>query len=54
MLTLEAEKCPDMDELCESFEKGVLDDNVAFKPEVAVYNKRMRDVIVDMDRLGYI
>lgn len=54
MLTLESEKCPDMDELSESLGKGVPDDNVVFKPEAAVFNKRMRDVIVDMDRLGYI
>lgn len=54
MLTLESEKCPDLDELCESLGKGVADENVAFKPEAAVFNKRMRDVIVDMDRFGYI
>lgn len=53
MITLESEKCPDLNELADSFEKGEPIDNAPFTPVAAVFNKRMRDVIIDMDRLGY-
>lgn len=54
MITLESEKCPDLDEFCELLEKNEVPDSTAFMPNAATFNKRMRDVIIDMDRLGYI
>lgn len=54
VITLEPEEYPDLDEMAESFQIDTDPDSSPFKPDVAVFNKRMRDVIVDMDRLGYI
>lgn len=54
MLLLESDKCPDLDEVAESLEKGETIDNSAFAPDAGVFNQKMRDVIVDMDRLGYL
>lgn len=53
IITSAVENCPDIDEFAETIKKnGTYDDDV-FSPD-AGFNKRMREVIVDMDRLGYI
>lgn len=53
VVTLDPDNCPDLDELAESFEKdGTYDENL-FAPDKTVYNKRMRDVVIDIERLGY-
>lgn len=51
MLTSTADSIPDLDEIAESLQHN---SDTVFKPDEAVCHKRMRDVIVDMDRLGYI
>lgn len=53
IITSAVEKCPDLDEIAEAFKKNEIFDDTVFSPD-AVFNKRMREVIVDMDRLGYI
>lgn len=54
MITMEAEKCPDLDEMVETFKNSDPADVSPFEPNAEAFNKRMRDVIVDMDRLGYM
>lgn len=53
IITLEGEKCPDLDEIFEAYARGEPPVSSPIKPDAAVFNKRMRDVIVDLDRLGY-
>lgn len=55
MLTSEEDSCPDLDALAEQIQNRENNHNpFAAKKTEAVFNKRMRDVIVDVDRLGYI
>lgn len=54
MLTTAAEAIPDLDELAETFQNVPPTENSVFISDKVAFNKRMRDVVVDMDRLGYI
>lgn len=46
---------PDLDELAESLQdRDTRFDHPIFTPDTGIFNERMRGVIVDMDRLGYI
>lgn len=54
IVTSAADKCPDLDELAATFDNGEKNETSPFKPDTAVFNQRMRDVIIDLDRLGYI
>lgn len=51
MLISTAEATPDLDEITEKLQHNP---SQLFKPDATLFNKRMRDVVVDMDRLGYI
>lgn len=53
IVTLKSDKCPDLDELMESYEKGATVENSPFHSDVSAYSGRLRDVIIDMERLGY-
>lgn len=55
MITLPSEECIDMDEFAEAFESTSEEEKAKmfFKPN-DIFKKRMRDVAIDMDRLGYI
>lgn len=46
------EDCFDMDELATKFEKGDIDEKLTIKVNANV-QQRMRDAVIDMDRLGY-
>lgn len=56
MITNESGNGMDLDELSNQVEKGVeIDKNIFFTDNSQkLFHKRMRDVIVDMARLGYI
>lgn len=55
MLTSEEDSCPDLDALAEHIQNRENDHNpFAAEKTQGVFNKLMRDVIVDVDRLGYI
>lgn len=55
ILTSEAGSSPDLDHVAEKGRNGESTEHM-FSPEETIghFNKRMRDVIIDMDRLGYI
>lgn len=50
MLTSEVENIPDIETMAESLQHN---SNAVFTPDSTVFKKRLRDVVVDMDRLGY-
>lgn len=56
LLTSFASDIPDLDALSEQMNRGeTLDENLfKFEKTEDVYNTKMRDIIVDMQRLGYI
>lgn len=55
MLTSEENSCPDLDALTEHIQSRQSDCNpFAAEKTKGIFNKCMRDVIVDMDRLNYI
>lgn len=56
LLTSFADDIPDLDALSEQMNRGdALDGNVfKFEKTEEVYKTKMRDIIVDMHRLGYI
>lgn len=55
MITVPSEECVDMDEFAECFDKGNEEENIKlFDKPNQLFNVRMRDVAIDMDRLGYI
>lgn len=56
LLTSVADDIPDLDALSEQMNSGEkLDENLfKFEKTDAVYKRKMRDIIVDMDKLGYI
>lgn len=53
IITMTPENIPDLDEMAESIKKGIKVDDIPFDSIETVYNKRMRDIVVDLDRLGY-
>lgn len=56
IITSAADDIPDLDALGESMNRGeTLDANLfTFAKTDQTYKAKMRDIIVDMDRLGYI
>lgn len=56
LLTSVADDIPDLDALSEQMNRGEgFDENAfTFEKTEQVYRTKMRDIIVDMDRLGYI
>lgn len=56
LITSHANDIPDLDALSEQMNKGETIDANAFKFEKSdqVYKTKMRDIIRDMERLGYI
>lgn len=54
VVTIVPENIPDLDEMAESSKRGEPADESPFKSIEIVYNDRMRDVIIDLDRLGYL
>lgn len=55
MLTSDENTCPDLDALAEHIQSRKSDYNpFAAEETKEKFNKRMRDVLVDLDRFGYI
>ena len=54
LFTSQQDDLPDFDDLCEQMDREKTTTTFSFEKSQSVYKKRMRDIIIDMDKLGYI